>query len=431
MSTSPALTSRALALSVLEQIVAGRELDAAWSLANAHSTLDERDRSFARTLVMTTLRHFGSMEAHLATYVKKRPPLRAQLILLLGMAQMLWLDTPPHAAVDTSVTLAKTHGMTAASGMVNAVLKRIAQSRETVKKACKPEDNLPVWLRKLLVAAYGKDCVKQIAEAHLVTPPLDLYCRDADSRAHWQPLLEATLLPTGSMRRDLASNVTSLAGFAEGAWWVQDAASSLPVALFSSLRGKQALDLCAAPGGKTLQMLAAGAQVTAGDRSAQRLGRVHENLQRMQLSAHVVEADARSFAPEFTPDCILLDAPCTATGTLRRHPDVARHRTPADITELTALQIVLLEHAWSLLAAGGELVYCVCSLLPQEAEHHIARFLAQHADAQVYPIDVEKLGIPNAWITPEGGLRTLPCYWPEYGGLDGFYAICVKKISPN
>jgi 16S rRNA (cytosine967-C5)-methyltransferase len=428
MPAASPLSARRLALAVLEQVCAGKELEHAWAdNAPLAKGTEERDRAFARQLVLSTLRYYGAMQAQLAKFLKKKPPERVMLILLLGMAQLLWLETPPHAAVDTSVTLAKKSGLIPFSGMVNAVLKKIAADAASLRSTCQPRDNMPEWLRKKLGGAYSEQGLQAMAQAHLEAPQLDISLRDVSQREAWAQALEATVLPTGTLRRALASEVRQLPGFAEGAWWVQDAASALPVRLFSRLAGMRALDLCAAPGGKTLQMAAAGADVTAVDRSGARLKRLHENLERTGLKATVIEADARHYTPSAPPQRILLDAPCTATGTLRRHPDVALHRKPSDLTELASLQQEILAHAFHLLASGGELVYCVCSLLPEEGEAQIERFLAAHPEARVLPVNAEAMGIPSSWVTPQGGLRTLPSYWRETGGLDGFFAIRLGK----
>lgn len=421
------ITARRLALECLERVRTGEELEAAWMHATSGRTLEERDRAFARQLILTTLRHYGEMEAIALKYVKKRPKERAQLILLLGMTQILWLDIPPHAAVDTSVTLAKQTGMIAVSGLINAVLKRIFEARNDLLAAAHPEQNLPGWLRALLIDAYGKKHVRAIAQIHTSLPSLDITLRDAASAAYWAEALEATPLSTGTLRRALTSDIRTLPGFSDGAWWIQDAAAALPVRLFSGLHGHVALDLCAAPGGKTLQMAALGAKVTAVDRSATRLKRLEENLARTALHAKIIEADARLYNPPAPVTRILLDAPCSATGTIRRHPDVALHRQPADLEELCALQRTLLDHAVNLLGPGGEIVYCVCSLLPQEGEIILREALVRHPELSVYAADAQRLGVPSQWITPEGALRTLPSYWSEYGGLDGFFAVCLRK----
>lgn len=420
------LDARRLALATLEQILGGKELEDAWQQASrATRTMEARDRAFARQLILTTLRHYGALEALLAPYLKKRPPRRAQLILLMGMAQLLWLETPPHAAVDTSVTLARQTKLAPFAGLINAVLKKIASTAPQLRDASRPMLSLPDWLRAALVEAYGEAETEAVAAAHLQPPPLDLTLRDAGG--DWSVSLEAECLPTGTLRRALATDVTTLPGYENGAWWVQDAASALPVRLFSELQGKKSLDLCAAPGGKTLQMAAAGAEVTAVDRSSHRLQRLHENLARTGLTARVVEADARRFAPGQSFERILLDAPCTATGTLRRHPDVALHRSPSDLTELTTLQAELIDHAVTLLTPGGELVYCVCSLLPAEGEAQIAATLRRHTSLKLLPADPSQLGVPADWIRGDM-LRILPSYWPESGGLDGFFAARLQKI---
>jgi 16S rRNA (cytosine967-C5)-methyltransferase len=415
-------------LDVLDAILAGKELDHAWSnVSHRMADWEPRDRAFTRQLVMTTLRHYGAMRAQLASYLRKRPPEKAVRVILLGMAQLLWLDTPPHAAVDTSVTLAKKIGLLAFSGLVNAVLKRIASDVELLRASSDPKENLPEWLRTKLLTHYGNATLDTLARAHQIAPPLDITLRDDTPSESLINALEAVRLPTGSLRRALTADVATLPGYDAGLWWVQDAAATIPVRLFSDLKGRSSLDLCAAPGGKTLQMAASGAMVTAVDKSSVRLRRLHDNLRRTGLVAHVVEADAMDYTPESPPERILLDAPCTATGTLRRHPDVAWHRRPADVIELGALQHALLVRAFHLLAPGGELVYCVCSLLAEEGEQQAQRFLATHSEARVKPINAALLGIPPAWITTEGGLRTLPSDWPEKGGLDGFYAICISK----
>ncbi len=329
---------------------------------------------------------------------------------------------PPHAAVDGAVRLAQAGAKGRhLAGMVNAVARRVADGGAGLWAEA-AEAPLPPWLAEPVAAAWGPEAVAAIAEAHRQPAPIDITVKVSDEAEAWAVALDAERLPTGSLRLRRRARVSGLPGFAEGAWWVQDAAAALPARLFGPLAGRRALDLCAAPGGKTLQLAAAGADVTALDVSDARLGRLRDNLARTGLSARVVAADALGWTPAGKFDAILLDAPCSASGTIRRHPDLPHLHGGSDPATLVALQATLLARAWEWLAPGGRLVYAVCSLLPSEGEEQLARFLAATPAARVARPDAATLGLEPGWVDAAGALRLRPDYWPERGGMDGFYA---------
>jgi 16S rRNA (cytosine967-C5)-methyltransferase len=285
--------------------------------------------------------------------------------------------------------------------------------------------NTPDWLWESWTSSYGEETTRAIAAAHLIEAPLDLTPRaDAD---FWAGQLDAEKLPTGTLRRSTGGNVTELPGFAEGAWWVQDAAATLPVRLLGDVAGQRVADLCAAPGGKTLQLCAAGALVTAVDISARRIGRLNDNLARAGMTAELVTADAGKWTPTEKFDAILLDAPCSGTGTLRRHPDIAWLKDGEDVSRLTLTQDRLLVHALDLLKPGGTLVYAVCSLEEDEGPARIDALLARSSQVTLVPVQPAELpGLAEA-ISPNGDIRTLPSMWPERGGLDGFYVARLRS----
>lgn len=404
--------------------------------------LSARDRAFARRLVATTLRRLGQIDAALAGCLNQSgfPKPAVHDLLRLGAAQILFLNTPPHAAVDTTLALARAGKLTSVTGLLNAVLRRLA--REGTAQALTGQDaarlNTPGWLWQSWCAAYGVATAHALATAHLEEAPLDITLRDSDPATHalWAERLDARILPTGSLRRPAGGRVTALPGYDEGAWWVQDAMAAIPARLLGTEAGQQVIDLCAAPGGKTAQLAAAGARVTAVDHSPTRLVRLRENMQRLRLSADIVQADASQWQPETPADAVLLDAPCSATGTIRRHPDIPHLKTAADIVALSAVQTRLLHHAATLLRPGGVLVYATCSLQPEEGEALVARVLAEGAPLELEPLDPDQLAVllgPQAasslspLITPAGTLRARPDLWPELGGLDGFFAARLRR----
>jgi len=388
------------------------------------TSLAGRDRAFARLLVSTVLRRLGQLDDAIGRCLDRPLNHRGEVArntLRLAAAQLLLLDTPAHAAVDTAVRqVARWPGL---KGLVNAVGRRLA--REGAAPLAVQDDerlNCPAWLWQSWAAAYGETDTRAIVAALLAEPPLDLTVRR--DPAAWAERLQAELLPTGSLRRRDGGAVSELPGYAEGAWWVQDAAAALPARLLPASAGQRVIDLCAAPGGKTAQMAAAGAAVTAVDLSAARLRRLTDNLQRIGLSADTVAADATDWRPAEPADAVLLDAPCTSTGTIRRHPDIWHLKTAADVAAVTPLQDRLLAAATDMLRPGGTLVYCVCSLQLEEGPARIARLLQSGAPVRRRPLQAAELNGLVELIDAAGDLRTLP---HQLGGLDGFYACRLER----
>lgn len=426
------LASRRAALEVLIACLDNAQpLDDALARHEGFAGLDPRDRAFVRLLLATTLRRLGEIDEVLGLLIERPlegPNIVAHHVLRLGTAQLLFLGTPAHAAVDTSVRLVEAMHLPHLKGLANAVLRRLAREGVTLLGDRDPARlNTPQWLWESWSASYGAETTRAIAIAHLIEAPLDLTPR-ADA-ALWAARLHAEVLPTGTLRRAGGGAVTDLPGFAEGAWWVQDAAAALPVRLLGNIAGKRVADLCAAPGGKTLQLCAAGAIVTAVDISARRIARLADNLARAGFKAELVTADAGKWTPAGKFDAILLDAPCSGTGTLRRHPDVAWLKDQEDVGRLTLTQDRLLLQALGLLKPGGLLIYAVCSLQEDEGPARIAALLGRAPNLKRVPIRLEETpGLAEA-ITPAGDVRTLPSMWAERGGLDGFYIARLVMTS--
>jgi 16S rRNA (cytosine967-C5)-methyltransferase len=424
------VVSRRVALDLLVSCLdKGQPLDDALARHQGFAGLDPRDRAFVRLLLATTLRRLGEIEEVLGFLIER--PLdganaAGRQVLRLGAAQLLFLGTPPHAAVDTSVRLVVDAGLPHLKGLANAVLRRISRDGPALLGDRDPARlNTPQWLWDSWIESYGEEATRAIAAAHLIEAPLDLTTRS--NTDFWAGRLEGEVLPTGTIRREGGGIVTELPGFAEGAWWVQDAAATLPARLLGDIAGKRVADLCAAPGGKTLQLAAAGAAVTAVDISARRMARVAENLARAGLAADLVTADVGKWVTSATFDAILLDAPCSGTGTLRRHPDIAWLKDEEDIGRLTLAQDRLLVRSADLLKPGGTLIYAVCSLQEDEGLARVEALLARDtrlARLQVQPAELP--GLADA-ITPAGDVRTLPSMWPERRGLDGFYIARLRK----
>lgn len=403
-----------------------KPLDSAWGQDRYFQSLSPSDRAFAQLLAKTVLRRLGQIDALLATFVERMPSARIQHTLRLGAAQLLFLNTPPHAAVHSAVEMAKQIKMEKFSGLVNAVLKKVAQQgKPIIESQDAAALNTPSWLWKSWEHTYGKETTRAIAEMHMQEPPLDITVKNNPEQ--WAQTLGGALLPTGSVRLKEARNLTQLPGFAEGQWWVQDTAAAIPALLLGDVKDQRVIDVCAAPGGKTAQLAAAGAKVSAVDKSKERIAMLKTNVHRLKLQADYVATDASKWLPSFAPDAILLDAPCSATGTLRRHPDVAWHRTPDDIKRLTKTQAELLHHALDMLKPGGKLVYSVCSLQPEEGEAQITRILKTRKDIRLAPVEVSKIGNLAQCITQRGEIRTLPCHLAELGGMDGFFAAALVK----
>ncbi|MFC3569588.1 RsmB/NOP family class I SAM-dependent RNA methyltransferase [Paracoccus simplex] len=404
------------ALRLLGAVDEGATLDEAAALTER---LPPPDRARARRLALEVLRREDRCDLLLAPMLARRPRPEIMRILRLATVEMLALAEAPHGAVNAAVALARASGQKgqAAAGMVNAVLRKVAGAAEPWARLS--PQKLPAWLRGPVVAAWGEAVAAAIEAAHEAGAPLDLTPKGADCPGE--------ALPTGSYRLPAGTQVSALPGYEAGDWWVQDAAAALAARLLDPRPGERIADLCAAPGGKTLQLAAAGAEVTALDISQPRLARVAENLSRCRLSARLVAADALDWRPDQPLDAVLLDAPCSATGTIRRHPELPRIRDGAGLTELTGLQARLLDHALTLLKPGGRLVYATCSLLPAEGEEQLAAALARHPDLTVEPPQAP--GIEPGWITAQGGLRLRPDLWPERGGMDGFFIARLRKTA--
>jgi 16S rRNA (cytosine967-C5)-methyltransferase len=434
------IAARKLAAHVLWQVLDRRTpLDEALETAVARrlsGPLDERDRAFARLLVVTVLRRRGTLDAVLARFIDR--PLgaagaEATQVLRTAVAQLLLLATPAHAAIDQAVQCCRDSQVSARyAGLANAVLRKVAtQGPDLLAGLDGPRLDTPDWLWHRWAAAYGADVARRIAEANASEPLLDLTAK-ADAAAIAKEL-GGELLATGSIRLANQGRVDLLTGYAEGRWWVQDAAAALPARLFGDPRGRAIADLCAAPGGKTAQLAAVGAHVTALDRSPARAKRLAGNLARLGLAADIVTADAAAWAPGRYFDGVLLDAPCLATGTIRRHPDIPYLKQETDLAALTVLQAGLLDRACALVKPGGTLVYCTCSLEPEEGPRQIAALLARHADLRRHPIAAGEIGGEASWLTPDGDLRTFPFHTPSVlpnrGGMDGFFAARLIRAA--
>lgn len=430
------LAARELALDLLAAVLdRNRAFDEALAQAFASAkglALPPRDRAHARLIAATVLRRRGALEALLADFMERPLGERhtgVQRILLLGAAQMLYLDTPAHAAINLAVAECRRSPATQRfDKLVNAVLRRVSlEGRGRLAELDTLRLSFPAWLWQRWCEVYGEATTRRIAEASLAEAALDLTPTSDAAAAHWAEKLGGVALATGSIRLAPGGRVDEKEGYAAGAWWVQDAAAALPAKLFGGdLEGLAIADLCAAPGGKTAQLAARGAKVTAIDSSAERLKRVAENLARLGLTADIVTADASQWQPGRTFDAVLLDAPCTSTGTIRRHPDILHLKRPGDLAKLAATQTKLLAAAAPLVAPGGRLVYCTCSLEPEEGPAQIEAFLARHPEFARQPITAGEAGIAAEWITADGDLRTLPFHTPagdpERRGMDGFYA---------
>jgi 16S rRNA (cytosine967-C5)-methyltransferase len=433
----PGLAARRIAADILDGVLHKRRtLDEQLDGAAAHSglkSLSDRDRALMRRLVATTLRRLGSLGHLLSRLLDRGVPTdapRAQSALLIGAAQILWMDVPDHAAVDLSVRLVQSDRRAAKyAGLVNAVLRRCAREGQAlVDEVSSSNVDVAPWLMARWVANYGEARAKEIAFAIGQEPSLDITVKS--DPAQWAARLHGQELPTGTVRTLLQGAVTMLPGFAEGQWWVQDAAAALPARLFGDVRGKKILDLCAAPGGKTAQLVHGGAEVTAIDRSPGRMARLRDNLRRLSLEATCVVADGADWLDQHQGegfDGVLIDAPCTSTGTIRRHPDIGWLRQESDIAPLAAAQKRLLHKAITASKPKATLVYCTCSLEPEEGEQVIAELLETEPALQRMPIEIGEVAGLGEILSPQGDLRTLPCHLPNpgdprLGGLDGFYA---------
>jgi 16S rRNA (cytosine967-C5)-methyltransferase len=401
----------------------------------AYRALPARDRRLVHAIVATALRHHGEIAAALARMMERKPPKsagRLLRILEVAAAQILFMDVADHATVSIAVDqVGADKDARHFKGLSNAVLRRLAREKETIRTGLDAARlDTPDWLRRRWVATYGEAATRKIAEAHLVEPALDLSVKS--DPAGWAEKLGGIVLPTGSVRLVPSGPVEDLLGYAEGEWWVQDAAAALPAILLANFAGKRVADLCAAPGGKTAALAVAGANVTAVDISATRAARLRANLSRLKLKAETVVADILDWTRAEPFDAVLLDAPCSATGTIRRHPDIAFLKKPEDIQNLAALQERMIDKAVAMLKPGGVLVFCTCSLEPEEGEMQFDRALSRHG-LTLLPVDPGEVGGLAEIITPTGTIRTLPSHLPHanprLSGLDGFFVGRARSAS--
>lgn len=432
--------ARHLAVELVQAVLRdGRPFDEALNqsyTAQRWRDMEPRDRGLARAIASVTLRRAGQLAGVVRSFLDK--PLPADTgalmpILAAAAAQLLILKSPPHAVINIAVEQCRhDKGARRFDRLANAVLRKVASEGAPRLAAAPVESNLPDWLWQRWEAAYGADLARAIADASLREAPLDLTVK-SDAVA-WAERLGGVVLPTGSIRiARPEGRIEDLPGFADGAWWVQDAAAALPARLLGDVAGQRVLDLCAAPGGKTAQLAAAGAQVTALDVSSKRMGRLSDNLQRLGLTAEVVIADGAVWEPAQPFDAVLLDVPCTSTGTIRRHPDVPHLKRAQDIDRLVDLQARMLAHAARLVRPGGLVVYCCCSLEPEEGPLQISRGLTAGFGFERVPVMASEAGLAPELITAEGDIRTLPVHLstdpPEAGGLDGFFIARLRRTG--
>ena len=439
--TPEGLEARELAVRLIAGVLADKkpfeQVQAACLAHPRTAQLEPRDRAFARAIAATVLRRQGELEFVLASFLEHPPRHEGRLwsILLTGTAQLVCLELPAHAVVDLAVETARrdprAHRF---AKLVNAVLRRVAEhGRELLSGQDGVRLNVPDWLWLRWSAVYGEDTARRIATASLTEAALDISVKPGGGMSveAWAERLGGRLLRTGSIRLPAHGRIEDLPGYGDGAWWIQDAGAALVARVAGEVSGLSVADLCAAPGGKTAALAAGGAHVTAVDFSAARLARLRHNLERLRLSAEVVEADAAAWAPRRSFDVVVLDAPCTATGTIRRHPDILRLKRAEDVGRMALQQHALLAHAGSLVRPGGRLVYSTCSLEPEEGAAQIDAFLAAEADFTRLPITANEIGGESEWVTPGGDLRTLPFHLPQepqsLSGIDGFFVARLQR----
>ncbi|HXL99250.1 MAG TPA: transcription antitermination factor NusB [Rhizomicrobium sp.] len=424
------LPARAAALEILGEVLRKRRpLDAALDEILPRAALDARDAGFARAIASETLRRFGQLDALIHAFIAKPPaPHRSGPtleILLAGACELLFLDVASHAAVDAANKLAAADKKAVHfKPLINATLRRIAREGRAALAAQDAERlNTSDWLWTRWCESYGEDVARAIARAHAARPMLDIVRKDNGFE-----IPGAVAMPGHMLRLADGGRVDDIVGYAQGAWWVQDFAAHLPARLLGDVRGKTVIDLCAAPGGKTAQLAASGAQVIAVEREPARMARLKENLDRLQLPAALVEANALDYQPDAPAPFVLLDAPCSATGTIRRHPELPWIKSAADINTCVATAAELLDAAAAMVAPGGLLVFAVCSLEPEEGAEQIADFLSRGESFARVPVAESELFGLKELISPAGDLRTLPCHLAEQGGMDGFYAARLRRL---
>lgn len=420
------LHARRAAVSLLRGVLEDKEQLSVLLASGVLDRLEPGDRARAQRLAVTTLRELGRADTVISQFVDRMPPDVALNILRLAVVELCVEGEAPHGVVDSAVNLMKRTGRSPRmAGLANAVLRKVATEGPQMWPDL-PPSRMPKWLRPRVVHLFDEAAAQTIEDVHQKGPPLDLTLREQTRADHWAEELGAEILPTGSLRITRNVQVTELPGYAEGVWWVQDAAAALGARMLDAQKGEHVLDLCAAPGGKTLQLAATGATVTALDISSERMGRVEENLTRTGLVAKLLVEDALNMSEDVLYDAILLDAPCSATGTIRRHPDLPYAKDGKQLNELFALQTDLIDAAVSLLKPGGRLVYCTCSLMFDEGERQAKTAMERHGLTE---IETSLPGVEPEWRSRVGGLRLAPHFWAERGGMDGFFMIALRKLE--
>ncbi|MEQ3625807.1 MAG: transcription antitermination factor NusB [Celeribacter sp.] len=427
-SDDPGLAPRALALDMIEGVQDERMTMAEMLVHDHVLSHPPAVRARAQRLALATLRQMARADAALKPFMQRRPHAEIRALLRLAVTEILGEGAAPHGVVNTAVALAKSR-RPSASGMVNAVLRKVADDAGRAAWDAAQPQRLPNWLRGRVGADWGNAAVARMEAAHERGAPLDItpkFPRKAETLAEE---LGGRLLPTGSIRLDAPGQVSALPGFDDGAWWVQDAAAALPARLTGAAPGKRVLDLCAAPGGKTMQLAATGADVTALDISEGRLERLRDNLARTGMeNVELVTADVLDWTPDAPFDAILLDAPCTATGTIRRHPDLPQAKDGTEIKPLVTLQAEMLDRALGWLAPDGVLVFCTCSILKAEGEAQLAAALERHPDLSVRPLPAGLAqALPEGWAQESGAIRTRPDHWSDLGSIDGFFMVALQR----
>ena len=425
--TNSLISRRVAAFAVKEVLENHNPLEQVLSGQSDYNSLEARDRAFARLIAATTFRRMGQIDAALKPFVRQRPTKLVYAALQTAASQILYLGTPAHAAVGETVAMLKSRGSSKGfANMANAVLRNVVDKGPNLAGAQPPKVNIPGWIRGEWERAYGRQAGRKMSAQLMKDPVLDVSVKA--NASDWAVKLGGEAIAAQSVRLGKIGDVTALEGFDAGDWWAQDVAASLPVQLLGDVKGLRVLDMCAAPGGKTMQLAAKGAIVTALDKSEGRLERVKENLDRTKLSAEIICADALEWAPEGDLyDIVLLDAPCSATGTFRRHPDVLYNRSPKDVANLVRLQDKLLAKAAEFVRPGGTLLYCTCSLMPKEGQPRVDTFLQNLPDFRLIPIlNVPSLALPQEAFS-EGSLRSLPYYLEDKGGMDGFFIARLER----
>jgi 16S rRNA (cytosine967-C5)-methyltransferase len=429
----PGLAVRVAAAAILRDVIVGGhgldELFGSRAVPSRLAGLEGRDRALTRSIATVALRRLGTIRQALGALLAEGLPRSAAQVewsLIVAAAQILFLDVPDHAAVDLAVRITRLDPKGGAyASLVNGVLRNLIRQRDSLVARVDAEDqDTPAWLAARWRKNFGEATARAIMATHRLEPTLDITVKaDPD---HWAAELGAIVLPTGSLRLSGGHTpIPELPGYGDGAWFVQDAAAALPAKLIPAAAGLKIGDLCSAPGGKAAQLALRGAHVTAIDRSAERLKLLAANFERLRLEAEIVVGDVMTLKG-YAFDAVLVDAPCSSTGTIRRHPDVAWTKKQSDIATLSALQARMLDKAFELVRPGGTIIYCTCSIEPEEGELQIPALLRRNPDVMRQPISAEEVGGFPEFISESGDLRTLPSYLagpdPRLAGVDGFFA---------